>query len=662
MSNHRSSVTQSHNHDVNKLVKKYLAVKNERCKKTAVAALPSSSSTTTTSPTLPPWRSHLYASAELLGEKRRRSSDADADSSTKYSRTEFQLRAQPAASAEEFVVRREASAINYPTTEPRNIKNKSGSIIVGDVISLIDSDDEEEEECSVSEAGDRCKRGIANNHDAIEINNSSIECNRIPEKKMDDSHRCGAKCSVSEAVERNIRQKNANYKDAIGGNEDNIQENNVYECLVDVDDECAVSEEVESSIQPFVNHREATEINNDIEHRTQHRCGVECAVSNEAGSGIPTIANPHDATNSNNPRIECLAAEKELYGFHRCGVELPMSEEFESDILQNIAKHYDADGVNHRDCIPEEDTLRSRKDPKKVANEPCNSACTPTGMSPQDVTITPPARVAPPPSRVRYPVGCPVWFNIHYSIPCSKYLMADKGVVRSISFNQAANTVIYWVEKQPTTKLNSSTNIVSITEENIAFAIHCPILVRMEDCSNTEMEGEIIHLKPTMIGQGNVSRKLLYTVLLNADGGEFCGVRVEDNVPADRICYRLSLHVIQSRLKEAVLSASSLDHPISKAAFGIRSDEWGHPLRNKSPPKQLHRQPPLPPKRKEIVTKKNCSLSLNQYNSDTANTSICADNNYNDEDEDEEGPGIGSSSEDDSSSSSWDYDEDEASE
>lgn len=653
---HRSSVTHSHNHDVNKLVKKYLAVKNERCKKAAVA-----STTTTTSPTLPPWRSHLFASGELLGEKRRRSNDADADSSKKYSRTEFQLRAQP-ASTEEFVVHREASAINYPTTEARNIKNKSGSI-VGDVISLIDSDDEK---CSVFEAGDRCRRGIANNHDAIEINNSSIEYYRIPEKKMDVSHRCGVKCSVSEEVEREIRQKNTNYQDSIGGNKANIQENNVYECLVDVDAKCAVSDVVESRIQPFANHHEATEINNlCIEHRTQHRCGVECAVSNEAESGIQSMANPHDATKINNPRIERRAPEKDLYGFHRCGTERSMSEELESGILQYIANHHDEieeyeNRVNHRDFLPEEDSLRSRKDPKNVVNEPCKSACTPTGMLPQDVTTTPPARVAPPPpSRVQYPIGCPVWFNIHYSIPCSKYLMADKGVVRSISFNQAENKVIYWVEKQPTTKLNSSPNIVSITEENIAFAIHCPILVRMEDCSNTEMEGEIIHLKLTMIGQGVVSRMILYTVLLNADEGEFCGVRVEDNVPADRICYRLSLHVIQSRLREAVLSSSSLDHPICKAAFGIRSDEWGHALRNKSPPKQLHRQPP--PKRKEIVTKKNCSLLLNQYNSQTDNTSICADHNYNDEDEDEEDSGIGSSSEDDSSSR-WDDDEDEASE
>lgn len=207
--------------------------------------------------------------------------------------------------------------------------------------------------------------------------------------------------------------------------------------------------------------------------------------------------------------------------------------------------------------------------------------------------------------------------------------MADKGVVRSAFFHVEKNTIIYRVERQSTTtKLESSVNMVSVKDEDIAFAIHCPILIKVEDdVMGTQMDGEIISIQP-VIDKKRGRRKILYTVLLNSKEGD--AVRVEDNVQADRISYRLSLHAIQARLRDVVVSSSH--HPNRKVAVGIRSSaENGQPVRNKAP-RQLQ---VLPPK---IQTKQTC-LVTNHYRINTAITTMdtfCADNNdigsYTDED------------------------------
>jgi hypothetical protein len=189
-------------------------------------------------------------------------------------------------------------------------------------------------------------------------------------------------------------------------------------------------------------------------------------------------------------------------------------------------------------------------------------------------------------------------------------------------------------------------NIESIKEEDIAFAIRCPVQLAVNDGSNTEVDGEIINVRPA-ITNCHGARKMLSTMLLHESGDNGGGVRIEDNVQADRICYRLSLHAIQSRLRHVVGMSSFHHQQHRNIALGIRSDEYGQPVRNKTPPQLLMSTTT------KVVTKPR-SLVMKRCRSSTATTTahatpattttVCADLDDNDEDEDNDGIDIYSSS------------------
>lgn len=104
-----------------------------------------------------------------------------------------------------------------------------------------------------------------------------------------------------------------------------------------------------------------------------------------------------------------------------------------------------------------------------------------------------------------------------------------------------------------------------------------------------------------------------YTVLLYIVDREegVVRVRIENNVKADRVRYRLPLDIIQSQLRR------SMDAPFQyrKVAIGIRTNEFGQPLRNIPARQQLLRLqlglPSTPPLKQEEVTPKKRSRTTN---------------------------------------------------
>lgn len=176
--------------------------------------------------------------------------------------------------------------------------------------------------------------------------------------------------------------------------------------------------------------------------------------------------------------------------------------------------------------------------------------------------------------RTNYPISCPVWFNMQYSKPCSSYLEADKGIVTSVSLDSVSQKMVYEVERK------GAKSIAFVAEDELAFAVHCPVLVRMESGKNSEIEGEITNVMPVVEKHGK--KKILYTVMVIKEGRHLVG-----QFDAERIRYKMSLEAHQSRIRKIIPSSRK------RRAVGIRSNERGEPIMNKSPPVLKLARPPV---------------------------------------------------------------------
>jgi hypothetical protein len=113
-----------------------------------------------------------------------------------------------------------------------------------------------------------------------------------------------------------------------------------------------------------------------------------------------------------------------------------------------------------------------------------------------------------------------------------------------------------------------------IAEEDIAFAIGCPVLVTMkdgEDVDSSEMGGEIINVMPAVRGRRGGERTFLYSVLIPTT--EEGGVLMMEDVPPGRIRYRYSLGALQSLIRDVASSS-----PRKRTAIGIRSNGRHEPM------------------------------------------------------------------------------------
>jgi hypothetical protein len=214
-----------------------------------------------------------------------------------------------------------------------------------------------------------------------------------------------------------------------------------------------------------------------------------------------------------------------------------------------------------------------------VAKEAAGIECT----EEEELEIRPPRTHDSCRRTAMYPVGCPVWFNVRHSLPCSRNLTAETGVVKTAAFDECMRTIVYEIERShsavrgidgPAENCHGERTIV---EEEIAFAVRCPVLVRMkdnEDGDTTEIGGEIINVTPAVRGRRGEKGMFCYSVLITTDEG---GVLMEQDVVPERIRYRYSLEALQYSIREVTSSSS---HRGKRKAFGIRSNGGQHePIR-----------------------------------------------------------------------------------
>ena len=209
------------------------------------------------------------------------------------------------------------------------------------------------------------------------------------------------------------------------------------------------------------------------------------------------------------------------------------------------------------------------------------------------------------PSMAAYPNGCPVWFDVRKSKSCPERLVATAGIIRNGAFDASGRTFEYEVEA--TGKRTTKTK--RIEEGEIAYAVKCPVLVRIKDGGTSNdvtrddddddddgtydaMVGEIVDVMPAI--RGGV-RTFLYSVLISTNydddddddggGGGGGGVLIERDVVPERIRYRFSLEALQYSIREVTSSSYQSHRGRKRKAFGIRSNGGRHePVRNGMPP------------------------------------------------------------------------------
>ncbi|KAL3806435.1 hypothetical protein ACHAXA_002806 [Cyclostephanos tholiformis] len=147
-------------------------------------------------------------------------------------------------------------------------------------------------------------------------------------------------------------------------------------------------------------------------------------------------------------------------------------------------------------------------------------------------------------------------------------LVARTGIIKTSAFDACTRTIEYEVEGNERSastvggeidfpvaeNCNVARKTTTIAEGKIAYAVRCPVLVRMKnsndyDSSNngtSEMGGRIINVTPAIRGQRGGGWKFLYSKLLSTDDGD--GVLMEEDVPPERILYRYSLGAPQNSI------------------------------------------------------------------------------------------------------------------
>eukprot|EP00578_Thalassiosira_sp_NH16_P026455 CAMPEP_0181082768 /NCGR_PEP_ID=MMETSP1071-20121207/3797_1 /TAXON_ID=35127 /ORGANISM="Thalassiosira sp., Strain NH16" /LENGTH=985 /DNA_ID=CAMNT_0023164375 /DNA_START=41 /DNA_END=2999 /DNA_ORIENTATION=- len=276
------------------------------------------------------------------------------------------------------------------------------------------------------------------------------------------------------------------------------------------------------------------------------------------------------------------------------------------------------DSSNRDDCAANNNLRHVPKDtePSLGKIDTCETQCKPSGcivndtshaakesatVTNEDHPVEDPSAISRP--ETKYPVFCPVWFDMQYSKPCSKYLDASRGIVRS--FSRKKQQMVYEVEKKckiGANSLDTESVYATVTEDELAFAVHCPVLVSMHNVKTSELEGEIINVKPCRLDNGKWCR-IMYTVMLTTNEGR---CRIEEGVEAERIRYRMSIQAQQSRIRDIIAS------PRIKGV-GIRTNERGEPTLNKSPPMlKVKKRPYLP-----VTATEHCNSSGHSSSSDS---------------------------------------------
>lgn len=158
---------------------------------------------------------------------------------------------------------------------------------------------------------------------------------------------------------------------------------------------------------------------------------------------------------------------------------------------------------------------------------------------------------------------------MQYTKPCSRYLDASRGVVRSVSVNAGTQRPMYAVERMFGKRGDANNDVIAVSEDELAFAVRCLVYVAMEEGEASEMEGEVIGVKP-LLGE-NGTREMTHTVPVVTENG----YRVEEGVAARRVRYQFALRHLQARIGGVAST------PRHRKGVAIRTNDRGEPILNR---------------------------------------------------------------------------------
>ena len=130
--------------------------------------------------------------------------------------------------------------------------------------------------------------------------------------------------------------------------------------------------------------------------------------------------------------------------------------------------------------------------------------------------------------QLRYPVGCPVWYNSSEST--GTCLNIREGVVLSAHLDILAMTLSFKIQR----KSKSGPFLTdTVCDDDVSYAPNCPVVLSSM-CTITpseELQGLVIHPKP--VRNEMVSRTVSYTVSFSSGMDHF--VSVDKGVTSDRL-------------------------------------------------------------------------------------------------------------------------------
>lgn len=126
----------------------------------------------------------------------------------------------------------------------------------------------------------------------------------------------------------------------------------------------------------------------------------------------------------------------------------------------------------------------------------------------------------------KYPVGCKVWHNLRVSSE-TKQMQAKSARVEEVYIHFENGRRVYKVKSEVFSK-----HKMSFYEDQLVFAISCPVKVTKMDTEDEALDGVIVYLerKKGIDGRWQVT----YTIQYSVEDG----ITIEPGVAADRIKYR----------------------------------------------------------------------------------------------------------------------------
>ncbi|KAL7489261.1 hypothetical protein ACHAW6_014833 [Cyclotella cf. meneghiniana] len=156
-------------------------------------------------------------------------------------------------------------------------------------------------------------------------------------------------------------------------------------------------------------------------------------------------------------------------------------------------------------------------------------------------------------SKLSYPVGCPVWYTYNGDVSSDSILSKVRhGKVNSVAMNVATRSFVYKIEKANADE-GEAVTVDLVLEDNIAYAVSCPVRVTMED---GVFDGEVICPADLKDFTGNDKR---YSVMLVKRGNI---LRIEHDVSSQQIKYR-EVNQKEERSIQVVTNDTTLRRPFA---------------------------------------------------------------------------------------------------